>query len=92
MQHETWTPSLRVDETPLGCRLALEGVAYGHGHTLQEAGDDLIVRLLNIANTVRASHFGFGRRLRGMDRDMLDFLREIGEMSARGEDVRELVF
>ena len=92
MQHETWTPSLRVDETPLGCRLALEGVTYGHGHTLQEAGDDLIVRLLTIANTIRASHFGFARDLRRADLEIIAFLREVGEMSARGEDVRELVF
>jgi len=89
---ETFTPALQLHETAGLCRLSLAGVTYGNGRTLQEAGDDLVARLLDIALGIRASSFGFAGHPRTMDRRVLDFIWEVGEMSARGEDVRELIF
>jgi hypothetical protein len=89
---ETWTPTLHLHEVAGRCRLSLAGITYGNGRTLQEAADDLVLRLLNIALCMRSSGFGFGSELRAMDREVLDFIWQVGERSARGEDVRELIF
>src|SRR3954454_17841752 len=80
---ETFTPALQLHETAGRCRLSLAGVTYGNGRTLQEAGDDLVARLLDIALGIRASSFAFAGHPRTMDRRVLDFIWEVGEMSAR---------
>ena len=45
----SWTPTLKLDARSDRCLLTLEGVASGKGETLQEAGNDLIVRLHDLA-------------------------------------------
>ena len=83
-----WTPELRVHETGTGCRLTLVGVTYGNGATLQEAADDLVVRVLNVVMGVRSSGFparpGIGAPARGV----LEFLWAVGDLAAGGHDVR----
>jgi len=83
---------VQLHESGGGCRLSLAGVTYGNGRTLQDAADDLVARLLTIALSLRSSGFGTCGELRTTDREILDFIWEVGEMSARGEDVRELIF
>jgi hypothetical protein len=89
---ETWIPSLQVRETAGRCRLVLAGVTHGDGQTLQEAADDLIARLLGIAMSVRSSGFRLATELGPPDRNVLGFLWELGEIAARGEDIRNRVF
>jgi hypothetical protein len=85
-------PPLYVHETGGRCRLCLGGYIHGEGATLQEAGDDLVYRLLNIAMGFRGgSGFRVPRELRP-DLEWLELLYELGEIAARGGDIRERVF
>ncbi len=85
-------PELRLSETMGRCRLSLAGLTYGDGTTLQEAADDLIARLLHLVMCVRSSGFRFSSELGPPDPNVLNFVWELGELSARGEDIRERVF
>jgi hypothetical protein len=87
-----WTPTLRLAERDGRCRLSLGGRAHGDGATLQEAADDLIARLLHTALCIRSSGLGPAAELGPPDRPWLDFVWELGELAARGEDVRGRVF
>jgi hypothetical protein len=87
-----WNPPLRVDETGSGCRLSLVGVAHGHGATLQDAADDLIGRLLGLLAAMRRSGFRAVSELGPPDPRVFGFIWELGELAARGEDIRARVF
>jgi hypothetical protein len=67
-------------------------LAYGNGRTLQEAADDLIVRLVHLAASFRGSGFRLSPEGPQLNSASLDFIWEIGERAARGEDVRPRVF
>jgi hypothetical protein len=87
-----WTPELQVVETGGTCRLQLGSLAHGDGHTLQEAADDLIRRLLGIAMSWRSSGFRISCELGPIDLRWFEFIHELGEIAARGGDIRERVF
>jgi hypothetical protein len=86
-----WSPSLQLSELGEGCRLTLAGCAHGDGATLQEAADDLVARLLNIAMCFRSGGWTKTREL-APDMRWLDFVWELGEIAARGGDIRERIF
>jgi hypothetical protein len=86
-----WTPPLHVRELAGRCRLCLGPWAHGDGASLQEAADDLLAGLLEQARGLRAGGLFVPAELGPPDRRWLDFLWEIGEISARGEDVRARV-
>src|SRR4051794_4063763 len=86
----TWTPRLDLRESAGRCRLSLASQVHGHGPTLQDAADDLVARLVQPALASRGSGFPFSSE-RVPDRRWLEFVWEIGELAARGEDVRERV-
>jgi hypothetical protein len=86
-----WTPPLRVREQGGRCRLCLGAWAYGDGASLQEAADDLLTRLLRQARSVRSGAIAVPAELGPPDHRWLDFLWELGELSARGGDVRSRV-
>jgi hypothetical protein len=88
---ERWSPRLELHESAGRCRLSLAGYASGHGLTLQEAADDLIAGLLALALAVRTSGLSFARGAAPPDRDWLDYVWQLGELAARGEDIRERV-
>ena len=88
---EQWSPSLHVRPDGPNCRLSLGGFAYGDGETLQEAADDLVHRLLDVAMCIRRGGMTFSTELK-TDRRWLDFLWELGEIAARGGDIRQRVF
>jgi hypothetical protein len=85
-------PRLRTRVTPTGISLELGSWAAGHGRTLSEAGDDLTARLLTLAIAFRASGFRPSPEAPQPDRAYLDYLWELGEMDARGQDIRESIF
>jgi hypothetical protein len=84
--------TLSLHELAGGCRLSLGGWAYGDGQTLQQAADDLVTRLLAIALSFRRTGFTFSSELGLPDRAWLEFVWELGEAAARGEDIRPRVF
>jgi hypothetical protein len=87
-----WTPQLRLDETTVGCRLSLVGVAYGNGATLQDAANDLIARVLSLVMAMRSSGLRYSSELGPPDPKLLEYLWELGEQAVRGNDIRERVF
>ena len=86
---DSWTPELVLSESGGFCRLSLGGYAAGQGRTLQEAGDDLVTRLLTLAMCVRC---GSGLRLSpdvpAPDLRWLGFLYELGDLARGGVDIR----
>lgn len=90
---EHWTPPLTVRDIGGRCRLWLGSYVYGDGSTLQEAGDDLLVRLGKLAVGWR---YGpgpvFTSETGPPDMRWLEFIYELGELSAAGVDIRERVF
>lgn len=88
---ESWRPTLELQSRIGGCRLSLGGRAFGDGATLQEAADQLLAKLLELALCFRASGITCSGEL-ACDRDWLEFVWVIGEQAARGEDIREQIF
>jgi hypothetical protein len=86
-----WTPALELCETGNGCRLSLGGWAHGEGETLQQAADQLVARLLDISLRFRASGYRFARAFGRPTMQELSFVWELGEIAARGGDIRRRV-
>jgi hypothetical protein len=72
-------------------RLNLGGFARGEGSSLQEAADELIRRILELALAFRSSGCAATRELRP-DLETMNFLYELGEIAAAGGDIRARVF
>jgi hypothetical protein len=87
-----WTPGLEVVEGEGTCRLRLGSLAHGDGHTLQEAADDLVRRLLGLALSWRSGGFRVCSELGPIDLRLFEFIHELGEIAAAGGDIRERVF
>jgi hypothetical protein len=87
----TTMPQLTIREgNGLVC-LNLGGLVRGEGTSLQEAGDDLIRRLLELVMAFRSSGFKISCEVR-TDVEAIDFLYELGEIAAAGGDIRARVF
>lgn len=83
---------MHLHESGGRCRLSLAGLTHGEGSTLQEAADDLVLRLLNLILTFHASERWFSSELRAPDPRLMQFIWELGERAANGEDMRERLF
>jgi hypothetical protein len=86
---EAWTPDLQMRAHGDQCRLTLVGVTYGNGRTLQEASNDLLLRVLDLALGLRAGYRANGEAR--PDPRVADFLWEVGELAVRGDDIRARV-
>jgi hypothetical protein len=84
-------PPLVIQENGGRCRLRLGGDAWGDGATLQEAADDLVARVMRHAMALRTGGFACPRELCPPDARWLEFLYEVGEIAARGGDVRQRI-
>jgi hypothetical protein len=84
-------PALNVTETRGRVRLSLGGFAHGEGPSLQEAADELVRRLLQLALAFRSSGCSASRELRP-DLETMNFLQELGDIAAAGGDIRARVF
>ena len=89
---ESWTPPLRLGVIGGRCRLSLGDLTHGNGDTLQEAADDLVTRLLNLVMCFRSTGLLIPAELGIPDHRGLEFLWELGEIVARGGDIRERLF
>ena len=87
-----WTPELRLQSLGEACRLSLVGVTYGNGATLQEAGNDLLTRLFDLGLAVREGRMRYSSDSGRPDQRVMDYLWEIGDLAARGGDLRDRVF
>jgi hypothetical protein len=86
-----WTPELRLSDSNGRCVLSLVGVTYGTGATLQEAGNDLLVRLFDLTAAMRRGGLPVTGSTGRPDPRVLGFLWEVGDLAARGGDLRERV-
>jgi hypothetical protein len=77
-------PRLELREIDGRCVLVLGGHVRGEGDTLQDAGDELVRRVLDLATGPRGGA--------PFDVAWLAFLDQVAEVAAGGGDVRELVF
>ena len=89
---ETWTPDLRISEVDGRLRLGLDGFGDVEGASLQEAGDALVARLLEIAMAFRSGAIGPLSTECGIDHGLLEFIWRIGDIAAAGGEPRELLF
>jgi len=90
---ENWTPPIYAGEAGGCCRLFLAGYVHGDGSTLQEAADDLVRRLLSLVLHLRAgSGLTLPSQVPRPDLRWLGFLDELGEIAARGADIRDRIF
>jgi hypothetical protein len=89
---ERWIPGLSLRESAGRCHLTLAGLTYGVGFSLQEAADDLIARLHGIAIGARSAGFRHAPELGPPDHQLHEFIWELGELAAAGEDLRPRVF
>jgi hypothetical protein len=88
-----FTPTLEVRQVAGRVRLLLGQLAYGDGATLQEAADDLVVRVLVLAMAFRSSGIGpASSESPSPDLAVLEFLYELGEIAAAGDDIRDRLF
>ena len=85
-------PPLQVSETDGRVRLTLGALAQGEGASLQEAADELVRRVLVVVMAFRASGIGPISPECCADVALLDLVYELGEIAARGEDIRERLF
>jgi hypothetical protein len=86
---DAWTPPLYVTETAGRCRLWMSGCAYGDGTTLQEAADDLVRRVLDLAAHLRTGALlGTSTDLPRPDERVVSLLHDVGRLAADGGDVR----
>jgi hypothetical protein len=88
---DAWTPELQLQAKSDHCQLHLVGVTYGNGATMQDASNDLLARLFDLATTVRSGQYRPTSEFGVPDLRAMDFLWEIGELAARGGDIRQRV-
>lgn len=87
-----WTPEVELRAEAGICRLSLVGVTYGNGATLQEASNDLLVRLFDMAVAFRDGRHRVPMEAGRQWTEVMEFLWEIGEIAAQGGDIRGRVF
>jgi hypothetical protein len=84
-------PVLTITETGDRIRLQLGGFARGEGASLQEAADELVRSILPLVIAFRSSGFQVTSEFRA-DLETIDFLYQLGEVAATGDDIRSHVF
>jgi hypothetical protein len=86
------TPQLSVHEVGGRVHLVLDGLAQAEGASLQEAADELVRRVLVIAMAFRTSGIGPINSECPLDLALLELVYEVGEIAARGGDIRPRLF
>ena len=84
----SWTPTLRLHDHAGGCRLSLDGLACGYGDSMQDAADDLVATVRTMALGIRRGGLRVAPDAGALDMRLLEFMWELGELAARGGDIR----
>jgi hypothetical protein len=84
-------PELTVTDLDGRVRLNLGGFAHGEGVSLQDAVDDLVLRILRLVLAFHSSGFRAPSECRP-DLETMSFLYELGEIAAAGGDIRSRIF
>jgi hypothetical protein len=93
VSEERWTPPLHVRDIRGRCYLWMANYVCGEGTTLQEAADDLLRRLLELAiYTGTGGPMGSSAALGPVDARWSAFVHELGVLAAQGADVRARAF
>ena len=87
-----FTPSLHVAEASDGVHLTLQGITHASGPTLQDAGDELVCKVLSIAIAVRSGSLPPATAAARVDPETWDFIWELGVIAAGGGDIRDRLF
>ena len=87
-----FAPALRLDEVGGRVRLSLEGVCSAEGHSLQEAADELVWKVLMAVMAFRSVGMGGFSTLCRPEIGLVRFLWELGEVAAADGDIRERLF
>ena len=88
-----FTPTLWVSESGGRVRLGIDGLLYADGPTLQDAADELVVKVLTVALAIRFDGLGYyGRGLGRPDIELVKFIWELADFAADGGDIRERLF
>lgn len=83
---------MHVLETRGRVRITMPGVTFGSGQTLQDAGDELVRKVLVIAMAFRSGAVArLGPELR-LDPAIRDFIWELAGIAAQGDDIRGRLF
>jgi hypothetical protein len=72
--------------------LTFPGVTRASGATLQEAGDELVRKLLVISMVFRSGQVAPAGRGAPLDPGVHEFISELAEYAARGGDIRDRLF
>jgi hypothetical protein len=89
---EPWTPDLELHERTDRCQLSLVGVTTGHGATLQDAANDLLVRVHDLGVALRRGGLRLSGDIGRVDPRVTGFLWEVGDIVSRGGDLRARIF
>jgi hypothetical protein len=81
-----------VDEIDGRVRLSLDGFLCADGPTLQDAGDELVWKMLVAVMAFRARGMSGFSTLCRPDMELVGFLWELGTIAAAGGDIRERLF
>ena len=84
-------PALNITEAGGRVCLNLGGFAQGQGASLQEAADELIRRIVELALAFRSTGCVASSEL-SPDLETMNFLHELGEIAAAVGDIRARVF
>lgn len=86
-------PSLEIREVAGRVHLLIDEFGcYGDGQTLEEAADDLIWRLLVVAMAFKSGSVGSICSEVRPHPAVMQFIYELGEIAAAGDDIRARVF
>lgn len=85
-------PELRIAEAGGRVRLGLEGFGDVEGATLQDAAEELVSYMLDVAMAFRSTGIGPFYTECAPDPRLMEFVWALGEQAASGADPRELLF
>lgn len=86
-----FVPSLEVSEGPDGVRLELEAITSAEGSTLQDAGDELVRKVLTIVMAL-GQQGGLGGPSLRPDPRLLNYLWKLSAIAVAGGDIRDALF
>jgi hypothetical protein len=86
---DPWIPDLTLQDRDGRCRLALAGLTYGDGTTLQQAADELVARVVRMAIAVRQGDLAFSSAVRAPEPHVMTFLQDLAGRAVDADQIRQ---